>query len=151
MAQRTENNAPFGFRTFGKVIDDITELFGLTGGGGASYTVYRCTLKQTGTNAPVATVIENTLSGTPVWSRTFNGDYTLTLAGEFPDENKVVILTPTSAGTLSGLSRDIYAASNYADVNAVYLQTAWIDTSGSYTPSDDVMWQPSYFEVRVYA
>ena len=32
------------------------------------YKVYTALLTQTGTNAPVATVLENTLGGTPVWS-----------------------------------------------------------------------------------
>lgn len=45
--------------------------------------VYKALLNQTGTNAPVATVLVNTLSGTPVWSRSGIGQYRLTLAGEF--------------------------------------------------------------------
>jgi hypothetical protein len=32
MAQRTSNNPPFGYKVMGNVIDDITELFTLTGG-----------------------------------------------------------------------------------------------------------------------
>ena len=48
--------------------------------------VYKALLTQTGTNAPVATVLVNTLSGTPVWSRNSIGTYRLTLANEFPDQ-----------------------------------------------------------------
>jgi hypothetical protein len=36
----------------------------------------------------VATVLENTLGGTPIWSRIGEGDYNLTLSGVFT-ENKV--------------------------------------------------------------
>ncbi len=45
--------------------------------------VYRALLTQSGTNPPVATVLENTLGGTPVWSRVAAGLYKLTLAGAF--------------------------------------------------------------------
>ena len=45
--------------------------------------VYKALLTQSGTNAPVATVLVNTLSGTPVWSRVSIGYYKLTLSSEF--------------------------------------------------------------------
>lgn len=44
---------------------------------------YTALLNQTGTNAPVATVLQNTLTGTPVWTRTGQGEYLCTLAGQF--------------------------------------------------------------------
>lgn len=46
-----------------------------SGGGGASYTIYRALLTQSGTNAPVATVLENTLGFTPTWDRSAPGIY----------------------------------------------------------------------------
>lgn len=49
------------------------------------YKVYKALLTQTGTNAPAATVRENTLGGTVVWTRDFAGVYTGTLAGAFTD------------------------------------------------------------------
>lgn len=55
--------------------------------GGASYSVYTALLTQTGTDAPVATVLENTLGGTVVWSYVGTGNYTGTLAAAFT-ENK---------------------------------------------------------------
>ena len=45
--------------------------------------VYKALLTQSGTSAPVATVLVNTLSGTPVWSYDSSGYYLLTLTGEF--------------------------------------------------------------------
>jgi hypothetical protein len=51
--------------------------------GGSSYLVYTALLSQSGTNAPVATVLENTLGGTVVWTRVGAGDYFGTLAGAF--------------------------------------------------------------------
>lgn len=48
--------------------------------------VYRALITQTGVNAPVATVLENTLGGTPVWSYVGVGQYSATLVGAFPDQ-----------------------------------------------------------------
>jgi hypothetical protein len=47
------------------------------------YKVYTALLNQTGTDAPVATVLENTLGGTVVWGYTVTGEYTATLSGAF--------------------------------------------------------------------
>ena len=43
--------------------------------------VYRALLSQSGTDAPVATVLENTLVGEVVWTYDNEGFYTATLAG----------------------------------------------------------------------
>ena len=45
--------------------------------------VYIALLTQTGTDAPVATVLKNTLGGVPVWSYSNVGVYTGTLASAF--------------------------------------------------------------------
>ena len=50
---------------------------------GASYLVYTALLTQSGTDAPVATVLENTLGGTVVWTRDGEGLYTATLSDAF--------------------------------------------------------------------
>lgn len=49
----------------------------------ASYKVYTALLTQSGTDAPVATVLENTLGGTVVWTRDNVGSYFGTLSGAF--------------------------------------------------------------------
>lgn len=46
--------------------------------------VYNISITQTGTDAPVITVYENNLGGTPVSSYEDVGDYRITLAGAFP-------------------------------------------------------------------
>jgi len=53
------------------------------GGGGSSYLVYTALLTQSGTDAPVANVLENTLGGTVVWARDNAGSYTATLSNAF--------------------------------------------------------------------
>jgi len=52
-------------------------------GSAGTYTSYVANLNQTGTNAPTADVLENTLSGTPTFSYVGVGQYELTLTGEF--------------------------------------------------------------------
>ena len=57
------------------------------------YKVYTALLTQSGTNAPVATVLENTLGGTVVWSYVSIGQYRGTLTGAFLSNKTVVFLT----------------------------------------------------------
>lgn len=59
--------------------------------GGRPYRVYTALLTQAGTNAPVATVLENTLGFTPVWSRYSAGDYKGTYVGGFPTARTTVL------------------------------------------------------------
>ncbi|HRN79970.1 MAG TPA: hypothetical protein PKY29_04425 [Ferruginibacter sp.] len=47
------------------------------------YREYVAHLQQEGTDAPVATVLKNTLGGTVVWARSSTGIYTATLVGAF--------------------------------------------------------------------
>jgi len=47
------------------------------------YKVYTALLTQTGTDTPVATVLENTLGGTVVWIRDGVGSYSCVLSGAF--------------------------------------------------------------------
>ena len=54
------------------------------------YKVYVANITQTGTDAPVATILENTLGVTPTWSRFGPGDYRLTSTGLFVS-NKVAM------------------------------------------------------------
>ena len=56
--------------------------------------VYRATLTQTSTNAPVATVGVNTLGGTVVWARTGTGAYTATLASVFTANKTQIFFGP---------------------------------------------------------
>ncbi len=53
--------------------------------GGSSYLVYTALLTQTGTDAPVATVLQNTLGGTVVWTYEDFATYQGTLTGAFTD------------------------------------------------------------------
>lgn len=71
-------------------LDDLIPLSGGGGGSTPSYKVYTALLTQSGTDAPVATILENTLSGIPVWTRVNTGNYTITLTGEFTTNKTIV-------------------------------------------------------------
>jgi len=56
------------------------------------YKVFTALVSQADTGAPTMTILENTLSGTPVFSYDDVGEYELTLADEFVN-NKTAIFT----------------------------------------------------------
>ena len=66
-------------------VSDVSSLFNL------GYKVYVASLIQTGTAAPVATVLQNTTGGIFTWSRTSAGQYKATISGITLPANKVVI------------------------------------------------------------
>jgi len=69
------------------------------------YKSYVAVLNQTGTSAPVATVLENSLSGTIVWSYVSTGIYDATLAGAFNSSKTAVFFNKGEVtGTTSGKS-----------------------------------------------
>lgn len=71
--------------------------------GGSSYLVYTALLSQSGTDDPVATVLENTLGGTVVWARDSQGFYSATLSGAFTANKSVafyMVNSDQSAGYL---------------------------------------------------
>jgi hypothetical protein len=65
-----------------------------------AYLKYVALLNQEDTDAPVATVLENTLGGIPVWERGDEGGYFCFLEGAFP-ENKTFCLV--TYGEVSGI------------------------------------------------
>ena len=114
-----------------------------TSGGGASYLVYTALLTQSGTDAPVATVLENTLGGTVVWTRTDVGTYEGTLTGAF-SSNAIAIPT-------TGIDPNVGYPSSYlcyiSSDDAIGLETF----SDQYTTSSDgILAGLAYIEIRVY-
>jgi hypothetical protein len=61
------------------------------GGGGSSFTTYTAILNQTGTNAPVATILENNTGYTYTWARIGTGEYTITASGNAFTSNKTLV------------------------------------------------------------
>jgi hypothetical protein len=91
---------------------------------GRPYKVYTALLSQSGTNAPIATVLENTLGGTVVWSRNSNGVYFGTLSGAFTVDKTGIMATPSFSNIIVSAIR--------SDNNSIIIRTS---TSGTLSDS----------------
>ena len=104
------------------------------------YKVYTALLSQSGTSAPVATVLENTLGGTVVWSRSNVGTYVATLNGAF-------ILNKTCGFFSSNNGGNPYVSYvNISSLNSVSIQTV-NSTNGT---SFEAGFTNASVEIRVY-
>lgn len=81
------------------------------------YLVYRALLTQTGTDAPTATVLENTLGGTVVWTYNSAGSYKATLTGAFTADKTFLFFggSPTILSHFSVLN-SIHAGANEINI-----------------------------------
>ena len=83
---------PVYSKQFNELVDSVNSF------NSAPYKKYTALLTQTGTNAPVATVLENTLGGEVVWSYDGVGEYLGTLAGAFPQDKTIRIIGSPTGG-----------------------------------------------------
>lgn len=83
------------------------------------YKVYTALLTQTGTNAPVATVLENTLGVVPSFSYLDVGYYRITATGKLIDLKTWVITSSTDQ-----ISTNNYYSAVRANANRAEIQTA---------------------------
>ena len=100
------------------------------------YTVYTALITQAGTDAPVATVLQNTTSGTFTYARTGGGNYTITASGDLFTVDKTIVF-------LNGGSSE-----NNHDV-------AWERVSGTVinlnTHNSDGKFTAGSIEIRIYS
>jgi hypothetical protein len=106
------------------------------------YKVYTALLSQTGTNAPIATVLENTLGVDVVWIKDHSG-YFLTEIPFVNQENTSVIVGKQFA---SGASDGIMS---YTDVNRGVVALIVVDNFDSGTTVDGEL-NNTPIEIRVY-
>tara|TARA_A200000159_G_scaffold77563_1_gene71856 strand:- start:255 stop:704 length:450 start_codon:yes stop_codon:yes gene_type:complete len=114
----------------------VSEIISATPGGGAgSYDTYTALLTQTGSNPPVATVLNNKLTGTMTWARTGGGAYTITSSATPFTQDKTIVF-------LNGGN------------NAVTHNVTWNRVSSSViaitTHNSDDRLTGASFEIRVY-
>ena len=132
-----------------EVLLNITNdnLEAISGGGSSEpvdprpYKVYTALLTQSGTNAPVATVLENTLGGDIVWSYDFAGAYIGTLNGAFI-ENK----TKLEIGLVSDGD---YATLSFGNFYRINSDSIGLNTLNSITLFDQML-NNTPIEIRVY-
>ena len=101
---------------------------------------YVAKLTQSGTDAPVAMVLQNTLGGTVTLARDGSGAYSATLSGAFPTEARTyVLLDPNKVVEL------------FANEGAI-ANAAWSSTDAVVIniPAGDDFMVNWLFEIRVY-
>jgi hypothetical protein len=106
------------------------------------YKVYTALLTQTGTNAPVATILENTLGVTITWYRDSAGTYSALRSSGSYTGNKTFGLA--TLGGSSGISPTIEVEKHFS-TNAI---TVYTKINGNLT--DGVMTSQATIEIRVY-
>lgn len=67
------------------------------------YLIYTALISQSGSSAPTATILENTLGGTPTLSRVIEGVYNITLTGAFLADKTWYVINPHSNTIVGGL------------------------------------------------
>lgn len=113
------------------------------------YKVYTALLSQSGTDAPTAVVLENTL-GTVVLTRSeIIGNYDLTLTGAFAGEKTFVISSSTNEGA-GGNSNEIRVNAFKNGDNIIRVATLEMNfNEGTYTSADSLLFNTP-IEIRVY-
>ncbi len=114
-----------------------------------SYKEYLAFLTQSGTGAPSATILINTLGGTITWTRSSTGIYVGTSAGLFT-LSKTIVNPPSTHNNLSG-NVDVYSGST-ANVNTVNISSG-LFTSGpggvTFAATDSLLLGAGYSVVRI--
>lgn len=93
-------------RCKGKCGCNVTRITqGEKGESSAPYNTWRGLLNQSGTNAPVATVLQNELGGNIVWSYSSTGTYIGTLSGAFLQAKTFINIQPKKDVTVISAKR----------------------------------------------
>lgn len=100
------------------------------------YKTYAALLSQSGTSAPTATVLENTLGGSITWTRVNPGLYSGTLTGAFTTDKTILLNNNPVGGVFTNI---------FSSVNTITIQTR----NSSNAQTDDGLSNTS-IEIRVY-
>ena len=134
------NNQPIDVLT-----QDIANILVDNGISVLPYKVYSALLMQSGTNAPVATVMQNTLGADVVWTRESAGVYFGTCTGQFIADKTIIF----SQGNTSLIDM-IYPSINSLP-DDVTIETGKLDVTNPNFPiySDNILGN-TFVEIRVY-
>ena len=129
-----------GINTYNVLTEVIEKLDAIYAVSTATYKVYTALLTQIDENAPVPTVLENTLGGTVDWTREEAGNYIGTLNGAFPEGKTVCFYTHDGFNGVTG-----YGGLVRSDSNSVWM--TFNNGTGEYVDSQG---QSDSIEIRVY-
>lgn len=143
------NNVKAFFTKINEIIDYLNGN-GATGSG--SYKKYVATLEQTGTNPPVATVLENTLDGNITWTYDSVGWYYGTLTGAFPTASKVVVIVGNQyfVRETGGLIITKEVIADRYDADSIFVGTAEYDAVSAGNILMNGVLNNAPIEIRVY-
>ena len=99
------------------------------------YTSYVALVSQTGTNAPIPTVLHNSLKTAVTWTRQSNGNYTITATSSLFTANKTVLF--------------LNAGHGYQVVLPIYWERTSNTTITLNSFSDGEI-EEGFFELRIY-
>ncbi len=114
-------------------VSDISSLANI------GYTVYTAALTQTGNNAPVASVLQNTTGGVFTWSYVSTGKYRVTVSNITLPANKVVIF--------ENATNDLNLGGKITSTTVIDVEQ-FSSGGGGYT---DVMLPGTSIEIRIYS
>jgi len=114
-------------------VSDISSLANI------GYTVYTAALTQTGNNAPVASVLQNTTGGVFTWSYVSTGKYRVTVSNITLPANKVVIF--------ENATNDLNLGGKIKSTTVIDVEQ-FSSGGGGYT---DVMLPGTSIEIRIYS
>ena len=109
---------------------------------GLGYTVYTALLTQTGTKAPVATILKNNTTATFTWARTAGGTYTVTANSNIFTANKTVVFMNYGNPTSDGLPPKWVRTSD---------TVITVTTQDEQAVLDDGVLNGAAFEIRIYS
>ena len=109
---------------------------------GLGYTVYTALLTQTGTGAPVATILKNNTTATFTWARTAGGTYTITANSNIFTANKTVVFMNYGNPTSDGLPPKWVRTSD---------PVITVTTQDEQAVLDDAVLNGAAFEIRIYS
>jgi hypothetical protein len=104
------------------------------------YKVYTALLTQTGTNAPIATVLENTLGVNITYARQNSGYYQINASSNIFIEVKTAIIVGNSSNT---------TFNQYACIWNSDSQLVLSTSDGASIRMDEILYQ-TFIEIRVY-
>ena len=105
---------------------------------GVGYTAYTALLTQTGTGAPVATILKNNTGYTYTWARTADGVYTITASGNAFTNNKTLVFNNNGLST-----------GGFGFAPAIWTRTS--DTVITIKTGGDGRLTNGSFEIRIYS
>ena len=109
---------------------------------GLGYTVYTALVTQTGTGAPVATILKNNTTATFTWARTAGGTYTVTANSNIFTTNKTVVFMNYGNPTSDGLPPKWVRTSD---------TVITVTTQDEQAVLDDAVLNGAAFEIRIYS